>query len=331
MKQNIRSLVLTFIVAFVVLFSSVNVFADQTLSPATNGYKISPVRTDLIIKPGASDEINLYIQNASAAVENLQVVVNDFDAPTNETGYPALRLNGSSSPEHSLKQFVTLPVKTLTLKPGQQQSIAAIIKIPLGSASGGYYGAIRFAPVGASGSKNVNISASVASLVLLTIPGNLSEQLSIAGFGVSQGDDSSLKSLFFSNNNLKAVVRFQNNGNVQEQPFGKIVLKKGSKVLSTFGVNNSTAPGNVLPSSIRRFSVNLNKIGAFGKYKIVGNFGYGSKGQLLSAQSTFYVIPLILIIIAVAVILLIIFLIFFLPRLIRRYNKRVIERATRQR
>ncbi|MGH7239086.1 MAG: hypothetical protein ACREHG_03360, partial [Candidatus Saccharimonadales bacterium] len=258
------------------------------------------------------------------------VIINDFEAPTNETGYPSLLLNGATAPSHSLKQFAAVPNPTFSLKPGQQQAVTVDVSIPPGTAGGGYYGAVRFAPVGAGGSKNVNLSASVASLVLVTVPGNLVEKVSVAGFGVVQGTNSTaIHGLFLSNKNLQAIVRFQNSGNVQEQPFGKIELKQGSKVLATYTVNNVTPPGNVLPDSIRRFTTKLSHIGSFGKYEIDGNFGYGSTGQLLSAKATFWVIPIILIIIVIIIILLILFLIFGLPRLIRRYNRRVIEKANR--
>jgi hypothetical protein len=137
--------------------------------------------------------------------------------------------------------------------------------------------------------------------------------------------------LFTSNKDLKAAARFENNGNVQEQPFGKIILKKGSKVLQTVEINNTDPRGNVLPDSIRRFEVDLNKVGSFGKYTVQGNFGYGTSGQLLSGETTFYVVPLALIILVAVLILVVLFLIFVLPRLVRRYNRAVVRRASRRR
>lgn len=303
--------------------------ASAAQATATNGYRVSPVRTDLTIKPGATTTVTVFIQNASSAVENIQTVINDFQPPTDESGNPALLLNGATAPNHSLKQFATVPNPTFTLQPNQQAGVNVVLKVPAGAAAGGYYGAVRFAPLGANGDKNINLSASVASLILITVPGNLSEQLSIAGFGATQGSDNTPHSLFLNNKNLHAIVRFQNSGNVQLQPFGKINLKKGSKTLGIYAVNNAEVPGNVLPDSIRRFTVNLTHVSWYGKYKVEGNFGYGSKGQLLTAQATFWVIPLVFIIIAVLIILLILFLIFGLPRLIRRYNRRVIARANR--
>jgi len=305
--------------------------ATPNSGPATNGYRSSPVRTDLTVTPGKSTVVPVYLQNASSAVEHVQTIVNDFEAPTNESGNPVLLLNGATAPTHSLKRFVTVENPTFTLQPGQQTTVNILIKVPAGTAGGGYYGAVRFAPLGANGDKNVNLSASVASLVLLTVPGNLVEQVSIAGFGVAQGaNNNNIGDIFLNNKNLHVITRFDNTGNVQEQPFGKILLKRGSNSLQNITINTASPPGNVLPSSIRLFSYNLTKVGWYGKYKVLGNFGYGSKGQLLTATATFWVIPIIFIIIAVLIILLILFLIFGLPRLIRRYNRRVIARANRQ-
>lgn len=304
--------------------------ATPSAGQATNGYRSSPVRTDLSVAPGNSEVVPVYLQNASSAVEHVQTIVDDFEAPTDESGNPVLLLNGATAPTHSLKRFVTVQNPTFTLQPGQQMTVNIMVKVPSGTAGGGYYGAVRFAPVGSNGDKNVNLSASVASLILLTVPGNLVEQVSIAGFGVAQGANNNIGDVFLNNKHLHVIARFNNTGNVQEQPFGKILLKRGSHGLQSITINNGTPPGNVLPSSIRLFSYNLTKVGSFGKYRVEGNFGYGSKGQLLTATATFWVIPVVFIIIAVLLILLILFLIFGLPRLIRRYNRRVIARANRQ-
>lgn len=330
MRKFLNGVTLLLATGLVLFVGPTSVYAASQQSSATNGYTLSPVRTDLTVSPGTHEVVTIYIQNASSATEHLQVIVDDFEAPSNESGYPALLLNGSDAPEHSLKQFVSVPDSTFTLQPKQQEAVNVIISVPKGTAGGGYYGAIRFAPVGAAGGKNVNLSASVASLVLLTVPGNLDEQLSIASFGVSQGNSTQTHDIFISNKNLQAQIRFQNSGNIQEQPIGNVILKRGSTVLKTYAVNNSSSPGNVLPDSIRRFTVTLTKVGWYGKYKAEANFAYGSKGQVLTAVSTFYVIPLLFIILAILLILLIVFIIFGMPRLIRAYNRRIIARANRR-
>jgi hypothetical protein len=295
-----------------------------------NGMKVSPVRTDITINPGQSNTVTVNVQNVTSLPAELQVLVNDFTADKNESGQPAIILDASKyAPSHSLKRFITSPIPNITLQPNEQKAVKITITVPKDAAGGGYFGAIRFAPASASNDKNISLSASVGSLILLKVPGNIKDDLRLASLDVRKGN--SVRVLFTNGKNITAVVRFENRGDVQEQPFGKFVLKQGNKVLQTTEVNNTDPRGNVLPDSIRKFEVNLDKVGSFGKYNLQGNFGYGTNGQLLSGQTTFYVVPVPLIVLAIILLLVILFLIFGLPKMIRRYNQNVIRRANRRR
>ena len=294
-----------------------------------DGMKVSPVVTNVTVAPGHSQTVPIYIQNVTGSPMTLQVEINDFTSSGDESGTPALYLNGQQAPSHSLKQFVA-PISNVTLQPGQQASVNVAIAIPSTASGGGYYGAVRFVPVVSSGGSNVTLSANVASLILVRVPGKFKEDVQLLSLDTQQGAQGSQSVLFTSNKNLIASVRFQNIGDVQEQPFGKILLQSGGHTIATYEVNSATPPGNVLPGGIRKFVVPLDKVGFMGKYTLVGNFGYGSDGQLLSGQTTFYVIPVVAIGIALVVIFLIILSIFVLPRLIRQYNRRIIQQARRR-
>jgi hypothetical protein len=302
-------------------------------SPGGNGLRISPVRSDLTINAGSSQTIDVYITNLTSSSADLQGVVNDFTAGTDESGTPYILLNGQKAPSHSLKGFVSGVDSTFTLAPKETKDLKVTINIPTGTSAGGYFGTVRFLPAATNTNKNLNLTASVGSLLIVTVPGNYREQMSIESFDVRRLNTStktfdSPSVIFTSNKDLNGVVRFNNSGDVQEQPFGKILLKKGSTILGTYEINNTTPRGNVLPGSIRHFWVPLTGLGSFGKYTLEGNFGYGSKGQLLSATTTFYIIPVGIIILAVIILLLILFAIFVLPKLIRKYNRGVIKRAS---
>ncbi len=295
-----------------------------------NGLRVSPVRTDSTISPGQTQTVTITVTNVTSVPADLQAIINDFTANPDESGNPAIILDPNQfASSHSLKRYIT-PISDFVLQPGQEKAITVTITIPKDAAGGGYFGAVRFAPAGSNASPNQNVSlaGSVGSLILVKVPGTITEKMSIAGFDVRSNDHPS--SFFTSNKHITAVVRLQNEGNIQEAPFGKILLRNHSgKVLGEYEINNLTPPGNVLPDSIRKFPVTLDKVGTFGQYKIEGNFGYGTGGQLLSASTTFYVIPLSIIILFVAVVLLLVFMIFGMPRLIRAYNRRILRRARR--
>ena len=306
--------------------------STQQTSGSGNGLKISPVRTDLTINPGSSQTVTVSVQNVTSSTATFQAIVNDFVAGSGENGQPNLILNPNQyAPSHSLKRYIA-PIPNVTIPAGQTAEVKVTVNIPKDAAGGGYFGAVRFAPASsAAGNQNVTLSASVGSLILVRVPGNIKDDLLLQSFDTRGSADANSGSSFFtSNKNIYAVARFNNQGNVQEQPFGKILLKKGGKVLQSSEINNTDPRGNVLPSSIRRFSVKLDHVGSFGKYTIEGNFGYGTNGQLLSATSTFYVVPVLLIVLAIIVLAIILFLIFGLPRAIRRYNQGVLRRAGRR-
>ena len=101
-------------------------------------------------------------------------------------------------------------------------------------------------------------------------------------------------------------------------------------MLQTTEINNTEVKGNVLPDSVRRFSVKLNKVGSWGKYTVEGNFGYGSTGQLISGKTSFFVFPLALIIAILVVVTAVVIAIVWLPRAIKRYNAGVVRKANRR-
>lgn len=290
-----------------------------------NALRISPVRQDLTIKPGSSKTVDVFVENLTSAPASLEGIVNDFTASTDESGTPRILLDKDAyAPNHGLKRYVS-PISEFTLKPKEQKNIKVTITIPKDAAGGGYFGAVRFAPSSTNSNKNVSLSASVGSLLLVTVPGDIKEQVSIAGFNVGKGDKAG--TFFTSGKDLKNFVRFQNSGNVQEYPFGKITLKKSGKVLTTVEINSANPRGAVLPDSIRKFVTSIDgKANSFGKYTLEGNFGYGANGQLLSAKTTFYVVPVPYIIGALVLIALI-FLAIFVPRMMKRHDRKLLSKS----
>jgi len=303
----------------------------QTATGAGNGIKISPVRSELTINPGSSVTLDVFVTNVTSQAATFQLLANDFIAGGDESGNPAVILNpNQAAPSHGLKQYIA-PVSNVTIQPQETKDVKVVISMPDNIAAGGYYGAIRVAPAGSSqqSNKNITLSASVASLILVKVPGNIKEQVSIASFDARTGDKS--RSIFTSKKNISGVVRFQNEGNIQEAPFGKIILKdiRGHQI-GSYEINTTDPKGNVLPDSIRKFNAKLDHLGSFGRYTLEGNFGYGSAGQLLTAKSTFYIIPIPVIVTLIILAVLIIVAIFEIPRMIRSYNKRVLRRAGRE-
>jgi len=330
----VRRRILTAVVVVMIAVSSLGgiasykAYAAQTATVGGNALKISPVRDDIVMNPGTSKTIDVFITNLTSVPANLHGVANDFTSGGTESGQPAIILDeNQAAPSHSLKQYVA-PIGNFTLAAGAQKDVKVVITVPKGAVGGGYYGAIRFYPQQPAGDKSLNLAASVGSLILLKVNGVIDEKLSVASFDVRRGDNSAF--FFTGSKGLTNVVRFQNTGNIQLEPFGKLQLKRFGKTVAEYEVNTNDPKSNVLPDSIRRFDTPLKGVGPFGKFTLTGNFGYGSTGQLLTAKATFYVVPVAYVAIVLAAVALLILLVIFLPRMIRNYNQRVVRRARRR-
>ncbi len=260
---------------------------------AANTLKVSPVRSDVEILPGASKIVQTTVTNLTKSPITVRPIENDF-VSGDERGTPALILDADKyAPTHSLKRFMT-PLTDVIIPAGKAITINVVITVPKTAQAGGYFGAVRFAPTSPADGGQVNLSASVASLILLTVPGDTVEKLELSDFDIQQGGIAGTN--FGSSNDLQASVRFQNKGNVQMGPFGKVSVKEGDKVIYETDFNNNNPREMILPDGARRWDIPLKNIGSFGHYTVSATFTYGKKNQTIEVTKSFWVVPQMLII-----------------------------------
>lgn len=297
--------------------------APKTVNNSTNTLKISPVRSDITIEAGKSAKVTVTISNLTATPVGLKPIENDFIAG-DEKGTPSLILDENSyAPTHSLKRFM-VPLKTITVPANSSQNVDVTIAVPKTAQAGGYYGALRFAPLTASGDQSVNLGASVASLILMTVPGPTTEKLLMTNFDIQQNGDTA--GSFRTPDNINLFLRFKNEGNVQLAPFGQIYVKKGDKVLYKSDFNVEDPKQVVLPDSARRWeNIPLKGFGKFGKYTVGATFGYGTKGQNIEVEKTVWIIPSTYIVGGLIAIGILIALIVFIVLFLKGYKKRVLR------
>jgi len=160
------------------------------------------------------------------------------------------------------------------------------------------------------------LTASVGTIVLITVPGNIREQVQVSALHVYRGGTDG--TFFFGPPN-KIGVEIKNFGNGFIKPFGTVeVHNMFSKTITTYQFNNPKQPGNILPNSTRIFTNNIKGIKQFGRYTAIASVSYGSGSQVLTIQKNFWYIPMWLLIIALLVIAVLIFLAY---RAYRRYNR----------
>lgn len=310
------------------LLSLTNLGYSQAASNGSpNGFTISPVITEVTINKGQTYTVPITIENPTSVATNAIPIVNDFVASSNETGEPSIIINNNASlPTNNFIPLVD-KIPDIPLGPNAQTTIDVNISVPANANPGGYYGAIRFAPTQQSGQQsNVGLTASVGTLFLITVPGNLIQKLTLVQ--LSAANSSGTTGGYFTGGKISLVTRLQNVGNIHVQPFGTLQVKNMfGKVVATVQVNNQQPRGNVLPNSIRRFTNSLpNNIRLLGHYTIVASIGYGTGGgNLIVAQAGFWYLPIWLLIILAILVVIIVALIYWasLKMRKRRFSKKL--------
>jgi len=304
--------------------------AKQPVSTPNNtgqALEIAPPLLYLTVNPGQTVNTQIYIRDISSGDLIVTGQVNDFVAD-GETGAPKVLLNNDTNNPYSLKGWVTT-LPTLQLIPKQIKTLPVTLHIPANASPGGHYGVIRFTATAPSlQSSGVALSASLGALVLLTVSGKITENLSVQEFSVNHAGQTGT---FFGAGPVSFVERLKNTGNVHVQPTGQVtVTDMFGKKLGAVNVNQP--PGNILPQSIRKFSQALDSsvIGnkkLFGRYTAKLNLTYGTSKKVLTASLVFWVIPYR----TIGIIIVLLIAAFFILRYaLRRYNRRILEQAQKR-
>ena len=305
-----------------VLTASV-VSSSANAQSTANTLKVSPVRTDIQIEAGKTGEVPITITNLTDAEILVAPIENDF-VQGDENGTPSIILDADEfAPTHSLKRFM-VPLGNVKVPANGSATVKVVIKVPANAQAGGYFGALRFAPTTPDSGGQVNLSASVASLILLTVPGPVTEQLNLTDFNLQQGSKPGTD--FRTPNDLKAVFRFENKGNIQLGPFGKVSVTQGDKIVYDYDFNQQNPRDVVLPDGARKWEVPLKDIGEFGYYKVQATFTYGTTNKTIEVERSFWIIPTAFIIAAIAILIVLIAGIVFLVIWLKGRRKRAIRR-----
>lgn len=309
MKITLARRALTAVSAIAIMLGFVTVPVLAQTQQSGNGFRISPVRQEFTIEKGKSDVLNMTLENPSESPTTARAIVNDFVASDKEDGEPRLILDDTAeAPKNSFKTLVQ-PIADVQLGPREKKEIPVTITVPDDANSGGYYGAVRFAPVNQDTSGgNVGLTASVGTIVLVRVPGNLTERLDLLELSASQNGQATS---FITNGDVAVLTRLKNDGDIHVKPFGKVTIKNTfGKVVyegefNTGDTEDSRA--NVLPGSTRKFENNAGAMKMPGRYTITANIGVTQgSGEIITASTTFWYMPIWAIITLIAIIVLIV-------------------------
>lgn len=301
--------------------------APSSNPAAGQALEIDPPLMELTGNPGQTITSQIEIRNISSGPVIVTNQINDFTAK-GDTGIPQILINSKVKDPYSLQGYIS-PLPSFALQPQQTRKLNVSINIPTNASPGGHYGVIRFTgtPAALKGnSSGVSLSASLGALVLLTVKGNIVENLQNYSFTVSPNGKGSTN--FFQNDPFVFSEILKNTGNEHVIPTGIVTIKDmfGHTVLQ-MNINNEQ--GNILPGTIRKFTQEISNVNVgskrfFGRYTASYAVSYGSPKKEVNASLSFWVIPIDLIIIWIVVLIGGFFLIRFG---LKRYNQHILDKA----
>jgi len=314
MFKRITASALTLLIGLVFVLPSIASAATAT----GQGLEISPPLVDIKANPGQVVQQKINVRNVTNGTLVVKAQFEDFVA-SGEDGRPKILLAKGDKSPFSIKDWLTAP-DSLTLASGQRETVTVGINVPNNAGPGGHYGLVRFTGTPPElDSTGVSLSASVGTLMLVTVSGNVKTSASIIELYTSQNNK---RTGFMEYGPVLTTTRVKNTGNVHFKPSGTIQITNmfGKDVLvSQFNKTNN----NVLPSSIRKFENTLNQKNLFGRYTVKADVVYGPDNSITTASTTFWVIPYKLI---ALVILAIIVLVFGF----KQYNKIIVSRSSKK-
>lgn len=301
--ERLTNIILTVGGTIALLAASFGTAVAQSQGPGASGLSISPTRTELTLQPNDEQPINLTLKNITSGPIVATPEINDFEADNN-TGNPKI-IKSNVPLSTSIKTFIN-NLDSVPLSPGEQRNVIVTAKALKDVVPGAYYGLIAYKAVPGGNQAlapgSVALSATVSTIVLITVPGNIVDSVQLTG--VHAYNKQSSGSLF-TKPPTQTGVDIRNLGNGFAKPFGKVVITDTfGKQVYTYEVNNTDPRANVLPRSTRTFKNDIKNVSKPGRYTITANISYGTGSSILVGNKTFWYLPWWLIVVIIAILVL---------------------------
>lgn len=256
---------------------------------------VSPPVFELSANPGEAINNKIRVTNLSDSPKEIFVEKRNFTALGEEGGVD-LREEGEDS-TYSLASWVSVNTQQATIPSNDSVVFDFTIAVPANAEPGGHFGSLIFRtePTPVADGSGASVGQEIGSLLLVKVAGDITEEASIASFTASKDS--------YESGTPTLVTRVENTGNVHFKPRGKITIN------NMFGREVATLDleeRNVLPQSIRKVETEWADSGfRLGRYKANLSMVYGADDTILSASTSFYILPIKLILGVLAVLALV--------------------------
>ena len=255
--KNLRPAAILILVVIGLAFESLTFSQESRV-----GIAISPLTFELTANPGDTLKNKFKVFNPTNSIISIRMEIEDIHA-VGERGEVVVAPEEDIT--YSLKRWVRTEPTEFTLGPQEQKFVDFTIEVPENAEPGGKYGSILASTTAVIGEEitGAGIAQKVGGLLLLTVSGEVKEELKIKEF---------LAPSFLEYGPVPFLIRFENRGTVHVRPRGFVTITNwwGKKVADV-----EFPQLNVIPGAIRKIETKWENKWLFGKYTatLVGSYG----------------------------------------------------------
>jgi hypothetical protein len=292
-------------------------------SPAAAGIGISPATIEEGANPGETQKHIISITNLSGAAQTYYFYVRDIVA-VEAGGVPVFADEDEEKTGYELSQWITLNMSEVYMEAGEQKNVEVTINVPNEATPGSHFGGVvvsmqppRLRSTGAA------VGYEVANIISIRIAGEVAEEAQIRSFSTSN--------FIYGKPVIDFSARVENKGNVLLRPFGPLeIYNMFGKRVSMVTLNESKA--GIFPLSERTFTVVWESDGGgFGRYEAILSMVYGEQGRqsTISSTTSFWILPLSIILPALGTLLVLLLLTYVFVRLYIKNKLRGVTQSRR--
>jgi hypothetical protein len=281
-------------------------YKSEILSGENNigDFVVGPGRIEIEVDPGETIVQEVMVTNRISAKRTFGLEIEDAVGTTD--GSEAIVLTGKQVGPYSIRDFISFPKDTFTLKLGERARIPVTVTIPPNIEPGGYYGSILVSTVrddGTSGEGVVTHSPVVARVGSLFF-------IRVRGEAFVEGEVKEVSTVgdkwWYESGPVELGVLTENSGSVHINPYGELSI---TNMLGEEVGFVELEPWFVLPKSLRVREVTWDREFLLGRYKVTAKINRGYDNIVDEVQTTFWVLPWKIVLGTLSVLFIIIFFI----------------------
>jgi hypothetical protein len=262
------------------------------------------------IKPGEKIQTSVKVRNSSSSPLTVQSIAQDFIVGDNgETPIPITDADVSN--RWSLASWLILSPNVNQLAPGETAVVNVVIEVPADALPGGHYAMITHQPstatareiaAGIQPASASFLQQRVGTLIYVMVEGDINEMAFLRKFSVPK---------FTEYGPVPFSFEVDNQSDIHIRP------QMAVEIYNIFGKKIETMPvetKNIFPFVARSFNGQWDRVWGFGPYTAQVVMSYGTGGQVAMAKTTFWLLPITLVLAGLVILLTLLAIIILIRR-----------------